>query len=204
MGDGTMDQGDLRLFREAAAAALLWYYRLHTCPISSDSEGVPDSAHGEIAFGAMVSHGPVSLPEGTSLEVADRFWSANLYKAEAAAYLSIAPREAERRVLTHRQGAGARPGELSAHERGTLARAADALGIKDRQAWFQEIKNKVDSLFNVPQIWNGVEMLVTAATGRGALSEQEVEHLLERAGVPQAPWPQWMPGREPRSGFYFD
>jgi hypothetical protein len=204
LSDSKIGAGELKLYREAAAAALLWYYRLHPRSISSAAEDVPDSAHGEIAFGAMVSHTPVSLPEGTSLEVADRFWSANLYKAEAAAYLAIAPREAERRLLAQRQGTGTRPAELSANERGTLARAAEALGVPDRQAWFQLIKDKVDSLFNVPQIWNGVEGLVTMASGRGALSEQDVEHFLERAGVPQAPWPEWMPGNEPRSGFYFD
>lgn len=203
MGD-TIDAADLKLYRDAAVAALLWYFRLHPRPLSVRAEELPDAAHGEIAFGAMVSHGPVSLPEGTSLEVADRFWSANLYKAECAALLAIAPREAERRVLARSQGAGARPADLSANDRGTLSRAADALGIQDRQAWFGEIKKRIDSLFEVPQIWNGVEGLVRAAHDRGVVSEHEVEDLLDGANVPRAPWPDWMPGKEPRSGFYFD
>lgn len=204
MSQSPIGAADLKLYREAAAAALLWHFRLHPRPISAESEGVPDHAHGEIAFGAMVSHGPVSLPPGTSMEVADRFWSANLYKAEAAALLAIAPREAERRALIRSAGSGARPSDLGPNEKGTLSRAAEALGVQDRQAWFQELKARTDGLFDDPQIWNGVEVLVTAARGRGALSEQEVEHFLDRAGTPRAPWPDWMPGQSPSLDFYFD
>jgi len=195
---------ELKLYREAAVAALLHYYRLHPRPISSADDDVPDRVQGEVGFSAMLASAPVSLPEGTSIEVAERFWSANLYKAEAAAYLAVAPREAERRVLARTQGAGARPTELSANDRGRLAKAAEALGVQDRQAWFQEVRAKVDSLYDVPQFWKGIEALVAAASERGTLGDFEVEDLLESAGVPRAPWPDWMPGQEPRSGFYFD
>ena len=56
--------GDLRLYREAAAAAFLWHFRLHPRSLSLSTEGVPQAAHGEIAFGAMVSHGPPPCPKG--------------------------------------------------------------------------------------------------------------------------------------------
>ena len=204
MNQTPLGPADLKIYREAAAAALLWHFRLHPRPISSESEDVPDHAHGEIAFGAMVSHGPVSFPPGTSMEGAERFWSANLYKAEAAALLAVAPREAERRALARSAGGGARLSDLGPTERGTLARAAEALGVHDRQTWFQEIRMKIDRLFDDPLVWNGVEVLVTAARGRGALSDHEVEHFLERAGTPRTPWPDWMPGSSPNFDFYFD
>ena len=79
MSASSPDSADLKLYGNAAAAALLWHFRLHTRPISSREEGVPDPAEGEIPFGAMVSYRATSLPDGTSMEVADRFWSANLY-----------------------------------------------------------------------------------------------------------------------------
>jgi len=198
------DSADLKLYGNAATAALLWHFRLHPRPISSRSEGMPNPAEGEIPFGAMVSYRATSLPDGTPMEVADRFWSANLYKAEAAALLAITPREVERRLLSASSGSASRPTELSSHARGTLARAAEALGVPDRNAWFQEVKNRVESLLSVPQVWSGIEAVVAAVRERGALSDHDVEDLLDRKGVPRAPWPDWMPGKEPASDFYFD
>ena len=204
MSSAQPDSAALKLYGNAAAAALLWHFRLHPRPISSREEGVPDPAQGEIPFGAMVSYRVTSLPDGTPMEVADRFWSANLYKAEAAAMLAVTSREAERRILAEGSGGNARPSDLSAHQRGTLARAAEALGIADRNAWFQQIKGRVESILAVPQVWKGVEAVVASVRERGALSDHEVEELFERHAAPRAPWPEWMPGKEPSSDFYFD
>lgn len=204
MGEERLDSDEIRLYREAAANVILWRFRLHPRPMSAGAEQLPDASRGEIAFGAMVSYGPVSLPPGTSPDVADRFWSANLYKAKAAALLAIAPREAERRARARSEGPDARPKDLATTARGTLNRAADTLGVADKQQWYQGLREELERLYEDPTTWNGIEVLVTATREKGLLAEHEVEDLLERAGAPRAPWPDWMPGTEARDDYYFD
>ena len=63
MSSAQPDSAALKLYGNAAAAALLWHFRLHPRPISSREEGVPDPAQGEIPFGAMVSYRVTSLPD---------------------------------------------------------------------------------------------------------------------------------------------
>lgn len=203
MSPKSLDPTALLLYQEAATALLLWQFRLHPRPISSRAEELPDTVQGEIPFAALVAQGPVSLPVGTSMEVADRFWSANLYKAEAAALLALLPAAVERRWAPRASGFGSSTA-IDIGWRATLARAAEALGVQDRPAWVRELKESLDRRLAHPLVTNGIEVLVTAAREMGTLTEHDVERFLERAGAPREPWPEWMPGEAPAAGFYFD
>jgi hypothetical protein len=197
------DEATLHLYREATTALLLWQFRLHPRPISRLDEALPGGAQGQLPFGALVSDGPVSLPEGVSPEAWDRVFSTNLYKAEAAALLALAPTAVERRWTPLFKGLSSSTG-IDMSWRATISRAAEALGIEDRSGWVKELKTALDRRFADPLVWNGIEVLVTAAREKGTLSEHEVERFLARAGVPREPWPEWMPGDAPAADFYFD
>ena len=196
-------QEALSTVQDAVLALLLWHYRLRPRSLSAAGEAPAGDLRAQIGFAAMVSFGPVSFPADTSMEVAERYWASNLYRAEAAAMLCLAPGAAERRLAELAGHAGSHGNRISSTDRATLAKAAEALGVQDRNAWVAELSSQLDGMLRDPQFWNPVEVLVTTVTARGVLTEQEVEDLLQRAGAPRAPWPDWMPGEAPAPGFYF-
>lgn len=203
MGLKPPDHETLHLYQEAATALLLWQFRLHPRSLSLRGEHLPGGARGQLPFGALVVHGPVSLPAGISLEVADRFWSSNLYRAGVAALLCLTPRAVERHWASAPAEFGSAT-ELDATRRAVLFQAAEALGVPDRKAWTRELAAQLDQRFADPLVWNGIKVLITAVRELGALTEHDVERLLERSGAPREPWPDWMPGTEPSPEFYFD
>lgn len=199
----TNESAELSTFQDAVLAMLLWHYRLRPRSLAAGAEASAGDVRAQIGFASMVSFGPVSFPADTSMEVAERYWASNLYRAEAAAMLCLAPSAAERRVAELAGHSGSPGSRLSSTDRATLAKAAEALGVQDRNAWVAELSATLDGMLRDPRYWNPVEVLVTTVSARGMLSEQEVEDLLERAGAPRAPWPDWMPGEAPAPGFYF-
>lgn len=200
------DHETLHLYQEAATALLLWQFRLRPRALATREERLPGGARGQLPFEALVSHGPVSLPAGMSLEMADRFWSAILYKAEVAALLCLAPQAVERHWAPRTPLAAllGSSTELDTVRRAALVQAAETLGVPDRKAWTRELETSLDRRFADPLAWNGIEVLITAVRELGVLPAQEVERLLERAGALREPWPDWMPGEAPAKGFYFD
>lgn len=206
MGPNPPDRETLRLYQEAATALLLWQFRLHPRALSIREERLPPGARGQLPWSSLVAQGPFSLPAGMTPEVADRFWSANLYRAEVAGLLCLVPQAVERHweATTPARSAFGSSTELDTTRRAVLVQAAEALGVPDRRAWTRELHEQLDRRLADPLAWNGIEVLITAVQELGTLPAQEVERLLERAGARREPWPAWMPGDAPAKGFYFD
>ncbi len=189
---------------DAVLSVLLWRYRLRPLPLGASDPTQSGDLRSQVGFAAMVSFGPASFPADTSMEVAERHWATNLYRAEAAAMISLAPGATARRLA---RSAGtpvpASASSLDANARAVLARAAEVLGVQSRNDWIQGLNARLDSFLEDPATWKAVEALVAAQATRGELSESEVEDMLAEAKAPREPWPTWMPGAEPSDDFYF-
>lgn len=192
------------IHENATLSVLLWRYRLRPLPLGSGDPTQSGDLRSQIGFSGMVSFGAASFPAETSMDVAERHWAANLYRAEAAALLCLAPGATARRLAEASGSPASRSlSTLDADQRAVLARAAEVLGVQDRGAWIEALDDRLDSCLREPETWRAVESLAASVATRGELNEIEVEDLLGRLAAPREPWPSWMPGEGPSDDFYF-